>query len=47
VDPVVEDEKTGTITDPFYAVLNENSSLEDYWDLYVKDAIRSGKPDPR
>lgn len=46
VDPVVEDEKTGTITDPFYAVLNENSSLEDYWDLFVKDAIRSGKPDP-
>lgn len=34
------------ITDPFYASLSENSTLEDYWNLFVKDAIRSGKPDP-
>ncbi|MDA8948289.1 hypothetical protein N9H57_04040 [Flavobacteriaceae bacterium] len=41
-----EDKKEDLITDLFYAVLNENSTLEDYWDLFVKDAIRSGKPDP-
>ena len=46
-DPeVVDEEETDVITDPFYAVINEKSTLEDYWDLFVKDAIRSGKPDP-
>ena len=34
------------VVDPFYADLNETSSLEEYWDLFVADAIRSGKPDP-
>ena len=43
---VVEEEEKDVITDPFYAVINEKSTLEDYWDLFVKDAIRSGKPDP-
>jgi hypothetical protein len=43
---VVEEEEKDFITDPFYAVINEKSTLEDYWDLFVKDAIRSGKPDP-
>lgn len=42
----VEEEEKDVITDPFYAVINEKSTLEDYWDLFVKDAIRSGKPDP-
>ena len=32
--------------DPFYATIDENSTLEEYWDLFVADAIRSGKPDP-
>lgn len=41
-----EQEDKVLISDPFYAVLNENSSLEEYWELFVKDAIRSGKPDP-
>ena len=46
-EPVETEEViTNEITDPFYAGLNENSSLEDYWELFVKDAIRSGKPDP-
>jgi hypothetical protein len=42
----VEEEEKDVISDPFYAVINEKSTLEDYWDLFVKDAIRSGKPDP-
>jgi hypothetical protein len=41
-----QQEITYVITDPFYASLNENSSLEDYWNIFVNDAIRSGKPDP-
>ena len=43
---VVEEEDKNKITDPFYAGLNDNTSLEEYWDLFVKDAIRSGKADP-
>ena len=41
-----EEEIVEAIIDPFYADLNEASSLEDYWNLFVADAIRSGKPDP-
>lgn len=41
-----EEEIVEAIIDPFYADLNESSSLEDYWNLFVADAIRSGKPDP-
>ena len=41
VEEIIEEE-----VDPFYAGINENSTLDDYWDLFVKDAIRSGKPDP-
>jgi len=41
-----EEEKEEEITDPFYAVLDEDSTLEEYWELFVADAIRSGKPDP-
>ena len=32
--------------DPFYATIDENSTLEEYWELFVAEAIRSGKPDP-
>ena len=32
--------------DPFYAAIDENSTLEEYWELFIADAIRSGKPDP-
>lgn len=46
-EPVAEEEEeTVEITDPFYSVLDENSTLDDYWDVFVADAIRSGKPDP-
>ena len=31
---------------PFDATIDENSTLEEYWELFVADAIRSGKPDP-
>ena len=47
VEPVAEEEPAANIiTDPFYADLNDKSTLLDYWELFVKDAIRSGKPDP-
>ena len=42
----LEEEEVAVITDPFYANLKEDSSLEDYWKLFVADAIRSGKADP-
>jgi hypothetical protein len=42
----LEEEEVAIITDPFYANLKEDSSLEDYWKLFVADAIRSGKADP-
>ena len=45
-EETIEQENTVAIVDPFYADLDENSSLEEYWDLFVADAIRSGKPDP-
>ena len=45
-EPLTEEETVETIVDPFYAVLNEQSTLEDYWELFVADAIQSGKPDP-
>lgn len=46
-EPVAQEEpKPEVITDPFYAGLNDKSTLLDYWDIFVKDAIRSGKPDP-
>tara|TARA_B110000046_G_scaffold84513_1_gene92620 strand:+ start:166 stop:771 length:606 start_codon:yes stop_codon:yes gene_type:complete len=41
-----EEEEVAVIIDPFYAVLKEDSSLDDYWELFVADAIRSGKADP-
>ena len=45
-EETIVQENTVAIVDPFYADLDENSSLEEYWDLFVADAIRSGKPDP-
>lgn len=35
------------ITDPLYSTLNEQNTLEDYWGVFRKDAIRSGRLDPR
>ena len=47
LEPEAEaEEEVAVITDPFYADLKEDSSLEDYWELFVADAIRSGKADP-
>ena len=43
---VVKEEENQSEIDPFYLTLNEDSSLEDYWELFVADAIRSNKPDP-
>lgn len=34
------------ITDPLYSNLDEQSTLEDYWDVFREDAIRSGRLDP-
>lgn len=45
-DAPINEEEIVTIDDPFYAVLTEESSLEDYWELFKADAIRSGKVDP-
>ena len=46
-EPVAQEEpKPEVITDPFYVGLNDKSTLLDYWDIFAKDAIRSGKPDP-
>jgi hypothetical protein len=41
-----QEEEEYVITDPFYADLDNNSTLEDYWELFQRDAIRSGKTDP-
>lgn len=46
IEPSVVEEIVEEAVDPFYADINENSTLEDYWDLFVRDAIRSGKSDP-
>ena len=43
---VVKEEENQSEIDPFYLTLNEDSSLGDYWELFVADAIRSNKPDP-
>ena len=42
----IQQEAEDELVDPFYSVINEDSTLEDYWDLFVADAIRSGKSDP-
>ena len=43
---IVQEELEEEEVDPFYAVIDENSTLDEYWDLFVADAIRSGKVDP-
>lgn len=43
---IMEEEEEIVITDPFYASLNEESSLDDYWEVFKNDAIRSGRLDP-
>ena len=45
-EPIAEEEETVEISDPFYAELTGTSTLDDYWAIFVADAIRSGKPDP-
>ena len=40
---ILEEEE---ITDPLYSRLNEESSLDDYWEVFREDAIRSGRLDP-
>lgn len=45
IEPI-QQEAEDELVDPFYSVINEDSTLEDYWDLFVADAIRSGKSDP-
>ena len=34
------------ITDPFYADIDNNTTLDEYWEIFRQDAIRSGKVDP-
>ena len=41
-----EEEEEYVITDPFYADLDNDTTLEEYWDLFKRDAMRSGKSDP-
>ena len=43
---VIAQEELEEEVDPFYAAIDENSTLEEYWELFIADAIRSGKPDP-
>ena len=38
---VIAQEELEEEVDPFYAGINENSTLDDYWDLFVKDAIQT------
>ncbi|MFQ3340415.1 MAG: hypothetical protein ACI9TK_000066 [Flavobacteriaceae bacterium] len=45
LEPLAEEEIM-EIIDPFYSVLTEDSSLQDYWEVFAADAIRSGKLDP-
>lgn len=39
-------ENTEEVTDTLYALLNEESTLEDYWEVFKIDAVRSGRLDP-
>lgn len=41
-----EDEVVEDVVPEFYAGLDRNSTLDDYWEVFRQDAIRSGKPDP-
>ena len=48
-EPMIEEEEEEeeyVITDPFYADIDNNTTLEEYWELFREDAIRSGKVDP-
>ena len=42
----VEEEEEYVITDPFYADIDNDTTLEEYWEIFRQDAIRSGKVDP-
>ena len=41
-----EEEEEYVITDPFYADIDNNTTLDEYWEIFRQDAIRSGKVDP-
>ena len=41
-----EEEEEYVITDPFYADIDNDTTLEEYWEIFRQDAIRSGKVDP-
>lgn len=46
IDQEEEEEEEYVITDPFYADLDNNTTLDEYWALFKRDAMRSGKSDP-
>ena len=47
-EPMIEEEEEEeyVITDPFYADIDNDTTLEEYWEIFRQDAIRSGKVDP-
>ena len=47
-EPMIEaeEEEEYVITDPFYADIDNDTTLEEYWEIFRQDAIRSGKVDP-
>ena len=38
-----EEEEEYVITDPFYADIDNDTTLEEYWEIFRQDAIRSEK----
>lgn len=46
INEETQEEEEYVITDPFYADLDNDTTLEEYWDLFKRDAMRSGKSDP-
>ena len=47
-EPMIEaeEEEEYVITDPFYADIDNDTTLEEYWEIFRQDAISSGKVDP-
>ena len=46
IEDMTEVEEREITTDPLYSRLNEDSSLEEYWEVFREDALRSGRLDP-
>ncbi len=40
IEPEIATEEEYVITDPFYADLDNETSLEAYWELFKRDGIR-------